>query len=208
MTDKIDLHGNCIMGDECGNLSALRDHYQTLPEQCCAKCGSLRLEPVDGSALPDAKEAEIAETRSMLLDLLAVIHRDGGHKTHEIGRKLAWEQAMQLSSERIAERDEALARAEWAEQALADRDAAIVEAVPLLQLLRSKLSIPDEINALLARLDALLPASEPVSDPLVDVYEQIRESIRGFSAAEFANDLRAALAARGGKVVFGEVDHD
>lgn len=40
--------------------------------------------------------------RLMLLDLLAVIHRDGGHKTHEIGIKLAWEQAMQLSSERIA----------------------------------------------------------------------------------------------------------
>lgn len=37
----------------------------------------------------------------MLLDLLAVIHRDGGHKTEEIGVDLAFQQAIQLSSKRI-----------------------------------------------------------------------------------------------------------
>lgn len=39
--------------------------------------------------------------RKMLLELLAVIHRDGGHKTQAIGIQLAYEQALQLSSERI-----------------------------------------------------------------------------------------------------------
>lgn len=38
--------------------------------------------------------------RLMLLDLLAVIHRDGGHRTQELGIKLSYEQALQLSSER------------------------------------------------------------------------------------------------------------
>jgi hypothetical protein len=45
------------------------------------------------------------ELESKLLDLLAVIHRDGGHKVEELGLQAAWEQAMQLSSERIADSD-------------------------------------------------------------------------------------------------------
>lgn len=49
--------------------------------------------------------------QTMLLDMLAVIHRDGGHKTEEIGVGLAWEQAMQLSSERIAAADRIEAQA-------------------------------------------------------------------------------------------------
>jgi hypothetical protein len=40
--------------------------------------------------------------RLWLLDLLAVIHRDGGHKTQGLGIKLSWEHAMQISSKRIA----------------------------------------------------------------------------------------------------------
>lgn len=54
------------------------------------------------SMTPAAGEVGGDEYRLMLLDLLAVIHRDGGHKTQEIGIKLAWEQAMRLSSDRLA----------------------------------------------------------------------------------------------------------
>lgn len=39
--------------------------------------------------------------RLMLLDLLAVIHRDGGHRTQELGVKLSNDQAMQRVSEWI-----------------------------------------------------------------------------------------------------------
>lgn len=55
----------------------------------------------------------------MLLDLLAVIHRDGGHKTEEIGLNLAWRQAMQLSSERIAaqEHEAQQPQADWLTEA-------------------------------------------------------------------------------------------
>lgn len=38
----------------------------------------------------------------MLLELLAVIHRDGGQKTQAIGLQLSYEQALELSSQRIA----------------------------------------------------------------------------------------------------------
>lgn len=55
---------------------------------------------------PDEATKIWREQRSALLDLLAIIHRDGGHKTQEIGWKLASEQAMQLSSERIAAESE------------------------------------------------------------------------------------------------------
>lgn len=61
------------------------------------------------AAIPPTEARPTGETdkyQLMLLDLLAVIHRDGGHKTQEIGVKLAWEQAMQLSSERIAATDQ------------------------------------------------------------------------------------------------------
>ena len=49
---------------------------------------------------------EADKYRIMLLDLLAVIHRDGGHKTQEAGIALAHEQALRLSAERIVEAKE------------------------------------------------------------------------------------------------------
>ena len=49
---------------------------------------------------------EADKYRIMLLDLLAVIHRDGGYKTQDIGIALAHEQALRLSAERIVEAKE------------------------------------------------------------------------------------------------------
>ena len=40
--------------------------------------------------------AKMNEFRLMLLDLLAIIHRDGGHRTEELGIRLSYEQAMLL----------------------------------------------------------------------------------------------------------------
>ena len=54
--------------------------------------------------------AKMNEFRLMLLDLLAIIHRDGGHRTEELGIRLSYEQAMLLSSERIGENDTLRAR--------------------------------------------------------------------------------------------------
>lgn len=76
-----------------GDLGCDRD---TTAEFCIDEWNR-RAEPLANE--PDAVEGK---ARLMLLDLLAVIHRDGGHKTQEIGIELAWEQAILLSAERIA----------------------------------------------------------------------------------------------------------
>ena len=60
-----------------------------------------------GNPLPttgDVREAapEREDYRHALLELLAVIHRDGGQKTQEVGWKLSTEHAMRISAERIA----------------------------------------------------------------------------------------------------------
>lgn len=51
---------------------------------------------------PASVEADNDRFRIMLLDLLAVIHGDGGYKTQEIGVDMAHAQALQLSAERKA----------------------------------------------------------------------------------------------------------
>lgn len=53
---------------------------------------------------PESKVDEADKYRLMLLELLAVIHRDGGHKTQEIGVKLAWQQAMEIVPEALTKR--------------------------------------------------------------------------------------------------------
>ncbi len=47
-------------------------------------------------------EAVTAPILAQLAELLCVIHRDGGHRINEVGMAQAYEEAMQLSSERIA----------------------------------------------------------------------------------------------------------
>jgi len=56
--------------------------------------------PTTGDVREAAPERE--DYRHALLELLAVIHRDGGQKTQEIGWKLSAEHAMRISAERIA----------------------------------------------------------------------------------------------------------
>lgn len=57
--------------------------------------------PSSATPAPQSGEGLAGEKyRRMLLDLLATIHRDGGHKTEEIGIDLAHEQAIELSAER------------------------------------------------------------------------------------------------------------
>lgn len=50
--------------------------------------------------------SDVQSPESMLLDLLAIIHRDGGHYTGEHGLEKSWEDAIQLSSERINRSEE------------------------------------------------------------------------------------------------------
>ena len=56
---------------------------------------------VDKRAALAAIEAIREPTQAMLSALLAVIHRDGGQHQDAVGVKQAWEEAMQLSSERL-----------------------------------------------------------------------------------------------------------
>jgi hypothetical protein len=69
---------------------AAQERAEQLADEYAAQAAIAAMQPADD------------RYRLMLLDLLAIIHRDGGHKTQEMGVKLAWEQAMQLSAERIA----------------------------------------------------------------------------------------------------------
>jgi hypothetical protein len=66
-------------------------------------------------------EAEIASLSKMLGELLAVIHRDGGHKQNKVGTEQAWQEAMSLSSDRIVEHEEIASLKEQVER----KDAAI-----------------------------------------------------------------------------------
>lgn len=70
-----------------GNMSYEKGSYDDLPAFQAARAVIAALEK---SPSPDD------EYRLMLLELLAVIHRDGGHTVQEIGVKLAWQQAMEI----------------------------------------------------------------------------------------------------------------
>lgn len=54
----------------------------------------------------------------MLLGLLAVVHRDGGHHTENVGLERSWQEAMQISSERIAALTASAERIKVLEEAL------------------------------------------------------------------------------------------
>lgn len=98
---------------------------------------------------------------------------------------------------------EALAAKERAEQALADRNVAIVEAVRLLSAVEDTSPDADAIFAAKRRLKPFLPAPEPVSDPLVEAYmEHADSSLTEEEAAGYVAELRQAIARRDGKVVF------
>ncbi len=81
-------------------------------------------------------EAVTAPLLTQLAELLCIIHRDGGHRINEVGMAQAYEEAMQLSSERIAgviegrrQMRETCAQVAWARSALATAEA--IRAIPL-----------------------------------------------------------------------------
>lgn len=98
-----------------------------------------------------------------------------------------------------------VAKLEQAEQALADRNAAIVglmdclietEGTPRVEALHGK-----RLDAAYDAATTFLPVPEPV-DPLVECLEQALMTDTKDGTCKLAVNLRAALAARGGKIVF------
>lgn len=65
----------------------------------------------------------------MLSELLAVIHRDGGQYEASLGRERAWQDAMQLSSERIVCADLPAGDGDMRERIAIDVDQAIARAI-------------------------------------------------------------------------------
>ena len=68
------------------------------------------------------------EATEKLRELLAVIHRDGGHYEEEHGMEKAWQDAMTLSSERIHARDDALEEAAKVCEGLGERFGSLAKA--------------------------------------------------------------------------------
>lgn len=112
--------------------AALDVHYNKLqceedaankPEQCCAKCGSLRLEPVDGQAQPtfEGDEAEVMASLELMSGIqpgslgktiLALLDaKDAKLRENEA----SWRDLSAILAGTRAERDAALSRAERAE---------------------------------------------------------------------------------------------
>lgn len=209
-------------------FDALRDHYQARPEQCCAKCGSLRLEAVDGSARPTF-EGDEAEVRKEIADIAAMTYE--GHWSHKalalldakderLASAAKWndlyanarDEALARAEKEAAyatelhekltevyrQRDEEIVRAERAEQALADRDAAIVEACR-----RAQCSVACAPTGTSYRewwvepLRPFLPAPEPV-DPLVaKVMDQLWPVLGGSHTGDSMWGEVSAAVARG-----------
>lgn len=141
------------------------------------------------AGIEEGKRLAAAEDkyRIMLLDLLAVIHRDGGHKTHEIGIKLAWEQAMQLSSERIAAKEayDCIRRPVIKHDSDA-RSGAAHYAV------EEDRGLPLIMNAKQVGLDEAQLAAQPAPDRVEAVAFAIIEGSAGLRAAEHAKEFQTA----------------
>ncbi len=72
------------------------------------------------AALAEKAEAERDANAKWLGELLAVIHRDGGHYQSELGNEKAVAEAHRIVARLITERDEALARVSMAYEMAAD----------------------------------------------------------------------------------------
>ena len=193
-------------------FDALRDHYQARPTF-------------------EGDEAEVRKrlaARSTVRDEFGIAHPlvnpDGPKalalldaKDAEIARLNASDVRMSNTADQfLRERDEALARAERAERALADRDAAI-------EPFKTFASFAVDADGWKSRIGhericdwfgpsdfkPFLPAPEPVSDPLVEeareiwncAVEAVPANIQAHSCPAAIEVIRTALAARGEKAV-------
>lgn len=91
------------LGEELGRMSSMllasgflaNDEHHAVYERVVKHFQAL------DKAIRNTRLSTIPSHR-MLCDLLAVVHRDGGHYTGEHGLEKSWRDAMQLSSDRIA----------------------------------------------------------------------------------------------------------
>lgn len=97
--------------------------------------------------------------RAALLDLLAVIHRDGGHKAQEVGWKLAAEQAMGIAAEAVQRTPSIRAKAledaaEVADAVIAEnrRTMATVATLETLPVFQTRVDTAEKIAAALRSL--------------------------------------------------------